>query len=74
MKMYYESLEEDPFDHIPLTYHIKDGVDSVEFEKFSAEYRRIEEEMENGKGEKKLYNIWIIKPGENTNRGSGISV
>jgi len=31
MKMYYESLEENPFDYIPLTYHIKDGVDSQEF-------------------------------------------
>jgi len=74
MKMYYESLGEDPFDHIPLTYHIKDGVDSEEFEKFSEEYNRIEEEIESEKGKKKPHNIWIIKPGENTNRGSGISV
>ena len=26
------------------------------------------------KSEYKVYNIWIIKPGENTNRGNGIKV
>lgn len=42
--------------------------------KFTAEYNRIEQEMVTEKGKKKPHNIWIIKPGENTNRGSGINV
>lgn len=31
----------------------------------------LQKEMEDNK---KLKNIWIIKPGENTNRGCGINV
>ncbi|CAI2367062.1 unnamed protein product [Moneuplotes crassus] len=74
MKTYYESLEENPFDYIPQTFHIKDGVCSDEFLKFQAEFDHIEEEIESGTSKPKPHNIWIIKPGENTNRGSGITV
>ena len=74
MKTYYESLGDNPFDYIPLTFHIKDGVYSQEFNNFLAEYNRIEESIQCSDSKRKPHNIWIVKPGENTNRGSGINV
>lgn len=74
MKTYYESLGENPFDYIPLTYHIKDGVDSQEFDNFQDEFFKVEYEIKNGTEKRKPHNIWIVKPGENTNRGCGITV
>ena len=67
MQSYYCSLKQDPFDTLPLTFHIKQGLSDPEFEKFKEFYDRVESQ----KIEK---NIWIIKPGENTNRGNGIQV
>jgi hypothetical protein len=49
MKTYYESLDLNPFDYIPLTFHIKDGVDSEEFAKFTEEFKKIEETNEPDK-------------------------
>lgn len=31
MLNYYESLQKDPYDHIPLTFHIKDGRKDKEY-------------------------------------------
>ena len=59
----------DPFQAaIPLTFHVKspDAATDPEFTKFTKAY-------ENFKKSKDA-NIWIIKPGENSNRGSGIQV
>ena len=42
MKIYYESLGENPFNYIPLTFHIKDGVDSEEFRAFTDKYQEYE--------------------------------
>lgn len=50
---------------MPVTFHIKTGLDDPEYEKFKQTY----DEATDPKA-----NIWIIKPGENTNRGNGISV
>lgn len=47
MKTYYESLGENPFDYIPLTFHIKDGVDSEEFQRFTEEYKKNEPEADD---------------------------
>ena len=68
--------------YIPLTYHITNNLDDREFEKFVVEFKKYEQEdkerMELSAKDKKIKarptNIWIIKPGENTNRGSGINV
>ena len=84
MKTYYESLGENPFDYIPLTFHIKDGVDSEEFKQFEEEFQ-LNETLNDQTSDKldnltpkdrknRMHNIWIVKPGENTNRGSGITV
>jgi hypothetical protein len=57
-----EYLGDKVFTFVPQTFHITDGPSDPKF----AEFERFREE--SGK------NIWIIKPGENSNRGSGISV
>ena len=67
MKLYYEALNRDPFEVLPLTFHIKNGVDDPEFKDFK---RTFQEFAKN----QSFKNVWIIKPGENTNRGHGIQV
>eukprot|EP00826_Nyctotherus_ovalis_P044077 TRINITY_DN4725_c0_g2_i2.p1 TRINITY_DN4725_c0_g2~~TRINITY_DN4725_c0_g2_i2.p1 ORF type:complete len:416 (+),score=112.19 TRINITY_DN4725_c0_g2_i2:79-1326(+) len=66
MKLYYETLRENPFDTLPFTFHIKEGTEDKEFQKFVDHFN----EIASGKRE----NIWIIKPGENSNRGNGIQL
>lgn len=69
---YYECLGEDPFEYIPLTYHIKLGESDPAFKKFEEKFHEYDKLFdESGK---KFVNLWIVKPGENTNRGNGISV
>ena len=63
MKFFYEAVGKNPFDALPVTFHIKSGLDDPEFQRFTQFF-----------GEAQDKNIWIIKPGENTNRGVGISV
>lgn len=59
---YYKQLGYDPFDvAIPLTFHVKSQSDP--------EYSRFEKVFNS---QKHNQNIWIIKPGENSNRGVGI--
>ena len=67
MRQYYEIQGLDVFSVLPVTFHIKNGDQDPEFVKF-AEYYQAEEEKRKGK----FSNVWIIKPGENTNRGVGI--
>ena len=65
---YYSAMGVDPFQAaIPLTFHVKspDGSDT-EFSKFTKAYDQF--------GRSDDANIWIIKPGENSNRGTGIQV
>lgn len=59
------------FDTLPLTFHIKSGPSDSEFARFEDYYRREEMQCKMHKHRK---NIWIIKPGENSNRGTGIKV
>lgn len=85
MRLYYEAMGKDVFTAVPVTFHIKEGLDDPEFKRFKDFYFKEEEEVKKQKavgkpllseeassGFKK--NIWIIKPGENTNRGNGIMV
>ena len=34
MKNYYDALDQDVFDNLPLTLHIKEGLDDPEFQRF----------------------------------------
>ena len=74
MKIYYESLGQNPFDFMPLTYHIKEGDSDREFQKFIETYNNPGNSEILKKYPKYGQGLWIIKPGENTNRGCGIQV
>ena len=65
---YYYSIGVDPFEvAIPLTFNVKTASSSdAGYAKFIKAYKDLEL--------KKDPNIWIIKPGENSNRGTGIQV
>jgi hypothetical protein len=73
MRKYYKLYGEDPFDYIPLTYHISGGLEDAEFGEFLDRYNMLNEERAKNKAVD-LKNIWIVKPGEVTNRGRGITV
>ena len=73
MRNYYESINEDPFDYLPVTFHVKTGVNDPEFQRFRA-YFLTQRAAEMDSVKVKRENIWIIKPGEGTNRGQGIEV
>ena len=65
LKTYYEKVGVDPYITLPVTYLIKGSVDDQSFLDFQEYYvHQVEEE-----------NImWIVKPGEDSNRGCGIKV
>ena len=67
MKIYYEAIGLDMFDYMPITFHIKEGLADKEFKHFEEKYNQLNLEEE-------VKNVWIVKPGENTNRGCGITV
>ena len=73
MRNYYTYCceNEDVFNTLPLTFHIKTGQDDPEYLKFTRYYQSEQQKCKTSKHRK---NIWIIKPGENSNRGSGIKV
>ena len=64
MKNYYEAIGDDLADYMPLTFHIRNGEEDPKFKEFCDSYF--------GDGTSKY--TWIIKPGENTNRGNGIAI
>lgn len=124
MRNYYEGLNENVFDSLPVTFHIKNGLSDPEWARFKAYYDKAEEEIKIKKALKlkkrqeklaaeaeashspesspektdrpkelglepqkpeidsavpefhqssaPMKNIWILKPGENTNCGNGI--
>ncbi|KRX06925.1 hypothetical protein PPERSA_07088 [Pseudocohnilembus persalinus] len=73
MKKYYSLVKENVFDYLPLTFHIKQGDKDPEFKKFTEYFQEIQKNMNKDK-KLGLKNIWIIKPGEASNRGNGIQV
>ncbi|CAG9322135.1 unnamed protein product [Blepharisma stoltei] len=65
MKAYYTSLGKNVFDYLPLTFHLVNGENDEIFTEFSQCFEEFKEKSQN---------LWILKPGENTNRGNGICV
>ena len=63
---YFERIGKEPGEIIPLTFHIK-SYDDPELSKFEECYNKFSKDSS-------LKNIWIMKPGEYTNRGMGITV
>lgn len=77
MKVYYEAIGKEYYHFLPLTFHIKEGLNDPQFLKFEQLYHEAQDQSrvtlldqlpKFGK------NLWIVKPGENTNRGCGIQV
>ena len=68
MSGYYKSINKEVFDYLPLTFHIKDGLeDPIYFQflkYFYAKAKKIKAPTEVNQNKKKLSkNIWIVKPG-----------
>lgn len=74
MRTFYRLLGKDPFAIIPLTFHVKEGPKDPDFLLFLRKYKEIERKLKREEDGEAVGNIWIVKPGENTNRGTGISV
>lgn len=49
MKNYYEAMGKDVFSALPVTFHIKEGLDDIEFKKFQTTYFKEEEEVKKQK-------------------------
>ena len=73
MRTYYELMNEDPFMAMPVTFHIKTGSSDPEFKMFTDYYELCQMKIDEGRAAASS-NIWIIKPGEDTNQGDGIHV
>ena len=61
LKRYYQALNKDVFDCVPVTFHVT-GEDDSEFEAFLKYFSKVPR------------SLWILKPGENSNRGNGITI
>lgn len=59
---------------MPLTFHVKNGIEDDEYLKFLQHYYAIAKNNKAGSEHGNKFNAWIVKPGENTNRGNGIIV
>lgn len=73
MKRYYEAIGEDYTQYLPLTFHVSKGENDPEFLSFLENFTSLsmlksEELAENAR------NLWIVKPGENSNQGRDIAV
>lgn len=43
MRKYYESLGQDPFKVLPLTFHTQQGINDPDYRKFAQAFARLEE-------------------------------
>ncbi|CAD8212586.1 unnamed protein product [Paramecium octaurelia] len=81
MRHYFQIIREDYNKLLPVTFHVQKGLNDIEYSRFLDYYNKRNEEVReleknrDRKDKKKLpLNLWIIKPGELTNRGNGITV
>ena len=68
MKRFYEGRNENIFDNLPVTFNV-DSPSCEEFSKFLELFNSFEAKKSDS-----FRNIWIVKPGEFSNRGTGITV
>lgn len=52
MRNYYEAMNKDVFSAVPVTFHVKEGLDDIEFVKFKTYYQKEEEEIKRQKMQK----------------------
>ena len=84
LKSYCQKNNQNVYDFIPVTFHLKNGLYGVngefdsEFVRFQKHFMQREKSnlknllIKDLKGNASERNIYIIKPGEDTNRGNGI--
>jgi glutathione synthase/RimK-type ligase-like ATP-grasp enzyme len=70
MKAFYDRQGKNVFEHLPVTFHVKRFDDDAwkDFTRYYAE----DQQAHSSEGEGKR--LWIVKPGENSNRGNGITI
>ncbi|CAD8118984.1 unnamed protein product [Paramecium sonneborni] len=84
MRNYFKIIKEDYTKYIPITFHIQKGMTDPEYFKFFDYYNKRQEEIKELERKQQLeyrrdkrlkpISLWIVKPGECTNRGNGITV
>lgn len=76
MRVYFEALGIEYHNFLPLTFHIKEGLSDPQFIKFENIFNEASQGRETVLDQYPKFgkNLWIVKPGENTNRGCGITV
>lgn len=47
MKNYYDAMGKDVFSAVPVTFHVKAGLDDPEFSRFKTYYFKEEEDIKN---------------------------
>ena len=47
MRKYYESLGQDPFKVLPITFHTQHGINDAEFRTFQNYYNALEKRIQN---------------------------
>lgn len=65
MKNYYEAIGQDVFDNLPLTFHIKTGLEDPEFHKFKSYYNKLEDDIKNKRKHKRKDTTIDLKKIEN---------
>jgi hypothetical protein len=71
MALYYKKNHDFVFNHLPYTFHIQKGLEDENYFRFLRFYQqRGREARARGTDD----NVWIVKPGEFSNRGQGIRV
>jgi len=45
IRLYYEAMGKDVFNAVPVTFHIKEGLEDPEFSRFKTYYIKEEEEI-----------------------------
>lgn len=81
MSVYYKNRDDYVFNYLPYTFHIQKGIEDESYFRFLKFYYqrgkqcRAKASNSNSKNKnEEECNAWIVKPGENSNRGYGIRV
>ena len=73
MSEYSQQEGDEVFGRLPLTFHLTEGLEDDQYLTFLQSYYAIaKENKQSGSQSANPYNAWIVKPGENSNRGRGI--
>ncbi len=57
IRSFFTYIEKDPFEHIPVTFHIKKGLSDPEFQKFLNYYNKRKKQIASSENPKKQRNI-----------------